>query len=738
VFQAFLAGSREAEAAGGRRAPRAGGLRRPRATLLLLALFLPASWLARVAHSGPSEPASPERSRAASLQKEAVQLLRDAVRAAANDDKAAFSRSLDEVARKIRTLIDAAGELPDSEREALRRTAEGLTVRAKKGPDGYSPDADLAVLDRVGYRLRGGTDVELSFEGSFARSRPGEVEEPAYGGHATAMGPPPAEAPQTPGPDHAVRFDAVRGQLTEKAYGGGPSKLHLVESGGNGVALIDYDGDGLLDIYAVSAFDLDERHGRARIPHRNALYHNLGGMRFRNVAAEAGVDLAAWGYGVCAGDYDDDGRLDLYVTNYGSNVLYRNKGDGTFEDVTARAGVAASGWSTGCAFFDADGDGDLDLYVARYVTAPEEEVAAPDRFLIWRGIAKVMLGPAGLPGAADIYYENMGNGRFEERTDARGLTDTTRAYGFGVLATDYDGDGWTDLFVANDSNPNMLYRNRQGRGFESVGLAAGVALNAEGRAQAGMGCDSGDVDGDGLLDIAVAAFAFDHNSLYRNLGGGTFEDVSQQAGLVGATFERMTWGVAFLDADLDGDLDLFYANGHLFPQVDEHPGLKETYAQRDQIFLNEGGRFRDVSSTAGRGLTVQKCSRAVAVGDLDNDGDPDLVVSAMDDEPTLLENTQESGNHWLGVEVRKGSPNRFAIGARVIVEDPAGKSQIREIRSGGGYLSQNDLRALFGLGASKGPVAIEVRLGGKRWRFPRLAVDRYVHLLLDEEHRVQP
>ena len=285
-----------------------------------------------------------------------------------------------EAARRIGALIEAATWLPDSERDALRRTAAGLQARAGSGAQGYSPDADLAVLDRVGYRLRGGTDVKLVFEGSFSKSKPGAPEEPAYGGHATAMGPPPAEAPPATAAQqgHAVRFDPVRGQLTEPTFGGGPSKWHLVESGGNGVALLDYDGDGLLDIYTVSGFELDERNGRARIPHRNALYRNLGGMKFKNVAAEAGVDAAAWGYGTCAGDFDGDGKLDLYVTNYGPNFLFRNKGDGTFEDVAGKAGVAADGWSTGCAFFDADGDGDLDLYVARYVTSPWEEVTAPD------------------------------------------------------------------------------------------------------------------------------------------------------------------------------------------------------------------------------------------------------------------------------------------------------------------------------------------------------------------------
>jgi hypothetical protein len=267
---------------------------------------------------------------------------------------------------------------------------------------------------------------------------------------------------------------------------------------------------------------------------------------------------------------------------------------------------------------------------------------------------------------------------------------------------------------------------------------AGVALNGEGRAQAGMGADAGDFDGDGRIDIAVTTFAFDHNSLYRNLGDGTFEDVSQAAGLAAASSKAMSWGLAFLDADLDGALDLFFAHGHLFPQVDEHPELQESYAQRSQILRNEGQRFRDVSASAGRGLAVQKSSRAVAVGDLDNDGDPDLVVSAMDEEPTLLENTQRSGHHWVGIAVREKGPNPFAIGARVTLEDAGGTKQIREIRSGGGYLSQNDLRALFGLGDGKGPVTVEVRLGAKRWRFPAVAVDRYTILDLDDEHVARP
>ena len=864
---------------------KATGRCRSRVALLLLSVCVAASTLARAQTSSPapaattpaSAPSEPARARATENHKAAIERLRDAAKAAQAGDAASFSKAVTDTAGHIRVLLDTATWLPAFDRDMLGKTAAGLDARARQGPGGYSPDADLAALDSVGARVRSGATVEVVFEGSFARSQP---KEPVQGGHATAMAPPAGHAPaaghataapppaghataqqpppaghataqqpppaghataaqppaghataapppaghataaqpppaghataapppaghataqpppagqppaaghataqqpppaghataQPPPPaghataqpppaghataaqpapavnatavtpvaasaaSHGIRFDLVRGQLTEKTYGGGLSKLHLLESGGNGVALFDYDGDGLLDIYTVSAFDLDEKNGRARIPHRNALYRNLGGMKFRNVAAEAGVDAAAWGYGVCAGDYDEDGRLDLYVTNYGPNLLYRNSGNGRFEEVAAKAGVAASGWSTGCAFLDADGDGDLDLYVARYVTAPEAEVANPERFLVWRGVAKVMLGPTGLPGAGDVFFENKGGGRFVEATDAWSLTDRTSAYGFGVVATDYDNDGWTDIFVANDSNPNFLYRNLAGKGFESAGLVAGVAVNADGRAQAGMGADSGDFDGDGRMDLALTTFAFDFNSLYRNAGDGAFEDVSRNAGFVETTFEDMSWGVSFLDADLDGDLDLYVANGHLFPQVDEYPGLGESYGQRDRIFLNDGGRFHDVSATAGRGLTPRKPSRGLAVGDLDNDGDPDLVVSAMDEEPLLLENTQQSGRRWVGIGVKHAGPNAFAIGARVSVECGETK-QVREVRSGGGYLSQNDLRALFGLGTCAGPVTVDVRLGQKRWRFPGVAVDRHVSLVLDASHAVVP
>jgi len=286
--------------------------------------------------------------------------------------------------------------------------------------------------------------------------------------------------------------------------------------------------------------------------------------------------------------------------------------------------------------------------------------------------------------------------------------------------------------VTNDTNPNFLYRNRGDGRFESVGLAGGVALNAEGRAQAGMGVDAGDYDGDGRLDLIVTNFAHDTNTLYRQRSAHRFDDVTAAAGLTGPTFVRMGWGTAFFDADLDGDLDLFFANGHIYPNVVDYPALQETFHQKNQLFLNEGARFVDVSDTAGGGLQITKSSRGLAVGDLDNDGDLDLVVSNMDDVPTLLENRQRTGHHWVAVQLEKPGRNRFGIGARVTI-DAGGTRQVRELRSGGSYLSQNDLRAYYGLGSYSGTVDVEVRMpGGRTWRWQRQPTDRVLRLKLEE------
>ena len=685
--------------------------------------------------------------RALEQQKEACQLLEQAARAAAAAKPTEFSRLLKTAAQRMDSLATEAAVASELKKE-MKAAAADLRTRADSPPAGFSPQAPLRLLERVAAALRAGPSADLAFQGSYSQTK---VQEPAYGGHASAMGPPPEAPPSTGGPS-PVQFEVVPA-LTEKAFCGGRTKDSILESGGSGIALVDFDGDGLLDIYAVSAFELDDK--RQRIPHPNALYRNLGGMKFKNVAHEAGLDAAAWGNGVCAGDFNGDGLIDLYVTNYGPNFLFKNNGDGTFTDVAASAGVQGGGWSTGCAFFDANGDGHLDLYVARYATVSWDQVVHAQRGLVWRGGPKVMVGPVGFPGAADVYYENRGDGTFVDATDRRGLTDTAPSYGFGVLATDYDDDGWTDLFVANDSNPNFLYHNKGGTGFESVALLSGVALNGEGRAQAGMGVDAGDVDGDGWIDLVLTTFAHDTKTLYRNLGHGLFTDASQQMGLAAATFEPMGWGTALFDADLDGKLDLFIANGHIYPQVDDFPALKESYKQKSQFFINELGgasgapprpparsagvnpaplaplavTFRDVSATAGGGLQRAWSSRGLAVGDLDNDGDLDLVMSNIDDVPTLLENRQRTGHHWVGFQVKKEGLNPFAIGARVTVE-AAGHRQIREVRSGGSYLSQNDLRAHFGLGDYAGPVDVEVRLGQARWHWKALPVDRYRTLLL--------
>jgi hypothetical protein len=485
----------------------------------------------------------------------------------------------------------------------------------------------------------------------------------------------------------AAGFDVV-------TWSGGAEKNHILESTGNGVLLLDYDGDGLLDVYFVNAIRL--LPGKMTEPHSNTLYRNRGDGTFRDVTREAGVGSSAFGVGGATGDVDNDGLPDIYVTNWGPNTLFRNNGDGTFTDKTAASGVSDPRWSVGACFFDPDEDGDADLFVANYIETNWDEVWAAERVRLWRGRVKVLDGPRGLVGSRNTYYRNEGDGTFTDATEAAGFLAGSGRYTMGVVSLDYDDDGDSDLYTANDSMPNGLYRNRGDGTFEEVGALSGAAYNADGAVQGSMGIDVGDFDNDGRFDLVVTNFAHDYDTLYRNLGG-SFVDHSFVAGLAVPTFAPLGWGVHFLDVDHDMDLDLFMSYGHIYPQVDADPVLHETFLQKDLLLLNQGGRFEDVSDASGSGFEVLESGRGSAAGDLDNDLDLDIVVSNQDARPTYLVNETEGGGRSILVEVIDTQGTRQALGAR-LEATAGGVAQIRQISSGGSYASQNDFRAHFGLG----------------------------------------
>jgi enediyne biosynthesis protein E4 len=491
--------------------------------------------------------------------------------------------------------------------------------------------------------------------------------------------------------DIPIRFTdvaAVAG-LTFRNVAGTPAKDYVIDSTGNGVALFDFDNDGDVDALLTSGSTLAQlsKGGHPMV----ALYRNDGGGRFTDVTKATGMSRLGWASGVCVADYDNDGFEDVYVTAFGPNVLWRNIRGKAFMP-TGQA--ADPGWSTGCAFGDYDRDGYVDLYVANYVKFDRAAVPARGspacRFM---NIA-TYCGPRPLPGEPDRLYRNVGGARFVDVTAAAGATEPGY-YGFGVLFTDLDDDGWPDIYVANDSTPNLFFRNQKNGRFRDEALAAGLAVTADGREQAGMGVDAGDVDGDGLLDLVKTNFSQDYTSLFRNEGGGTFVDASFRSGLAATLGLYLGWGVGLVDLDNDGLLDLFIANGHVYPDV-ARTGTS-TYLQRNQVFKNVGkGRLRHVTDSVGGPLLLEKSSRGAAFGDVDNDGDADVLISVLDDLPMLLRN-DAVGNHWITLSLEGVKSNRSAIGAKVTIE-AGGRRQVAEVRSGGSYASHNDRRIRFGLG----------------------------------------
>jgi hypothetical protein len=517
--------------------------------------------------------------------------------------------------------------------------------------------------------------------------------------------PAPPVLPPAAGRFHFVNVAAAAG-ITRVTWAGRPGKDHLLDSAGTGAAFLDYDRDGRLDVYVVNGWRLDGSRLVER--GRHALYRGLPDGTFRDVTDQAGVaGEGQWGAGVAVADYDADGWPDLFVTHFGPNVLYRNRGDGTFENVAGRLGIEAPGWNTGAAFFDADGDGDLDLYVASYIACTPEEVLAARPTLDWKGLEKVAVGPFGLTGAPDHFFRSEGGRRFVDATAAAGFSDRGRAYGFAVRAADFDDDGDLDLYVANDSDPNYLYRNEGNGTFREIGVWSGCALDANGAAQASMGVAIGDATGDGPLDIFVTNFSEDFSTLYRGLGGGLFDDASEETGIGPATFLPMSWGTALADFDNDGDLDLVVASGHIYPQIDRHPEILGTFKQRNLLLENREGHFVDVTAQAGPGFETVESSRGLAVGDYDNDGDLDILITNLDAPPDLLRNEGRIGS-WLEVACEVPGGSAIPIGTTVTVT-AGGRRQRRDIAAGDSYVSSHDSRLHFGLGDAATAGVIDVR-----------------------------
>jgi enediyne biosynthesis protein E4 len=498
--------------------------------------------------------------------------------------------------------------------------------------------------------------------------------------------------------------------LNFRHLAGTEDKQYIVETMGSGLALFDYDLDSDLDVYFVNGSTL-ERLERGAPGELNRLFRNDGGFQFTDVTELSGLGGRRFGQGVAVADIDNDGDQDVYVTNFGGNILYRNRGDGTFSAWTA--GVENEGWGASAAFSDIDNDGHLDLYVCNYLEFDREllDRAIPRRFCEWKGL-KVQCGPRGFGFDSGVLYRNRGDGTFEDWTKRAGV-ENRETYQLGVVFSDLDLDGDQDLYVATDTTSNLLFENRGDGTFEDRSLLSGAALSGNGTAQAGMGVDAGDVNGDGLFDLFVTNFSDDYNTLYLNQGGLRFVDASDVASLVVPSLPYLGWSTRLADLDADSDLDIFVVNGHVYPQVDEAE-VGETFRQPMQVFLNRGdGTFEDASEKLGAALSKPRSSRGAALGDLDSDLRQDIVVNVMDDAPVLIRNEIPGAARAVALMLIGRTANRDGIGA--VVRARVGERKLlHEVRGDRGYLSHSDPRVYLGLGAARRVDEIRIQWPGGR------------------------
>jgi enediyne biosynthesis protein E4 len=539
--------------------------------------------------------------------------------------------------------------------------------------------------------------------------------EPVY--LAKPVPPPPGAVSPIAGTPLGVSFVDVATQsgLNAKTiYGGEGHNKYLLETTGCGVAFYDYDQDGWLDLFLVNGWRL-EGFAPGQEPTCHLFKNNRDGT-FTDVTAKAGLARSGWGQGCCVGDYDNDGRDDLFVSYYGQNALFHNNGNGTFTDVTAKAGLTQSRvrWNSGCAFLDYDRDGNLDLFVGNYIDLDLKTAPVPESGpCLYKGIM-VACGPPGLPPGKNLLYHNNGNGTFRDVSEKAGMWTTAGNYALSVAVADLDNDGWPDIYVANDSTAATLYQNQKDGTFKDVAIEAGAAFSPDGKPQAGMGVAIGDYNRDGNLDIVKTNFAGDTDSLYKNLGDGTFEDHTYISGL-GVNTRLLGWGVGFFDMDNDGWLDILVANGHVYPEVSSSK-TEAPYAEHKYLYRNlRNDRFEDVTEKSGPGIIAPAAARGCAFGDYDNDGDLDIAVNCVNSLPQLLRCDSEWKRNWIKIKTIGTKSNRTGIGARVKVvarTDPKAAKplvQIDEVRSGGSYYSQNDLRLHFGLDQATSVDLVEIR-----------------------------